>query len=123
MVVVILLWTLVDGCHIFGYHTMPSCHHVLLNVTLLTVSDTLRALYLGDNDFETIPPDICKLVNLQIVSGYPSSDLVSSFHTILYLIFSLPYVTGLIMAFCPHYGLSHKLMPCELDSGAIAVTN
>lgn len=85
MVVVILLWTLVDGCHIFGYHTMPSCHHVLLNVTLLTVSDTLRALYLGDNDFETIPPDICKLANLQIVSGYPSSDLVSYFHTILYL--------------------------------------
>lgn len=31
-------------------------------------SETLRALYLGDNDFETIPPEIGQLKNLQIVS-------------------------------------------------------
>ena len=31
------------------------------------LSRTLRALYLGDNDFETIPPEIGQLVNLQIV--------------------------------------------------------
>jgi len=32
------------------------------------VSGTLRALYLADNDFETLPADIGKLINLQIVS-------------------------------------------------------
>lgn len=32
------------------------------------VSETLRALYLGDNDFETISPEIGNLKNLQIVS-------------------------------------------------------
>lgn len=32
------------------------------------ISDSLRALYLGDNDFEIIPPEIGKLKNLQIVS-------------------------------------------------------
>lgn len=30
--------------------------------------ETLRALYLGDNDFETLPPEIGQLKNLQIVS-------------------------------------------------------
>lgn len=30
--------------------------------------ETLRALYLGDNDFETIPSEIGQLKNLQIVS-------------------------------------------------------
>lgn len=30
--------------------------------------ETLRALYLGDNDFETIPAEIGLLKNLQIVS-------------------------------------------------------
>lgn len=29
--------------------------------------DSLRALYLGDNDFETLPPEIGKLKNLQIL--------------------------------------------------------
>jgi len=33
------------------------------------VAETLRALYLADNDFETLPADIGKLVNLQIVSA------------------------------------------------------
>ena len=30
-------------------------------------AETLRALYLGDNDFETVPTEIGKLKNLQIV--------------------------------------------------------
>jgi Leucine-rich repeat (LRR) protein len=34
----------------------------------LLFPDTLRALYLGDNDFENLPPEIGKLKNLQIVS-------------------------------------------------------
>ena len=32
------------------------------------ISETLRALYLGDNDFEVLSPDINNLKNLQIVS-------------------------------------------------------
>jgi len=32
--------------------------------------ETLRALYLGDNDFEKIPPEIGHLKNLQIVREY-----------------------------------------------------
>lgn len=35
---------------------------------LFFFSDTLRALYLGDNDFEMFPEEIGKLKNLQIVS-------------------------------------------------------
>ena len=31
------------------------------------ISDQLRALYLGDNDFETFPPEVGRLKNLQIV--------------------------------------------------------
>jgi len=43
------------------------------------VAETLRALYLADNDFETLPADIGKLVNLQIVS-------ISSYtHDIMYV--------------------------------------
>lgn len=32
------------------------------------VAETLRALYLGDNDFEYLPSEIKNLKNLQIVS-------------------------------------------------------
>lgn len=32
------------------------------------IAETLRALYLGDNDFEFLPPEIAMLKNLQIVS-------------------------------------------------------
>lgn len=32
--------------------------------------ETLRALYLGDNDFEFLPPEIRNLKNLQIVSYF-----------------------------------------------------
>lgn len=34
----------------------------------LFFAETLRALYLGDNDFEFLPPGIGNLKNLQIVS-------------------------------------------------------
>ncbi|OCT75635.1 hypothetical protein XELAEV_18030819mg [Xenopus laevis] len=37
---------------------------------------TLRALYLSDNDFETLPPDIGKLTKLQIIS-LRDNDLIS----------------------------------------------
>jgi len=38
--------------------------------------DTLRALYLGDNDFEYIPPEIGRLKNLQVLV-FRDNDLVS----------------------------------------------
>jgi Leucine-rich repeat (LRR) protein len=38
--------------------------------------ETLRALYLGDNDFETIPAEIGRLKNLQIL-GLRENDLIS----------------------------------------------
>lgn len=37
-------------------------------IIIQNILETLRALYLGDNDFETIPPEIGQLKNLQIVS-------------------------------------------------------
>lgn len=39
------------------------------HITLL-FTETLRALYLGDNDFERIPAEIGNLKNLQIVRNY-----------------------------------------------------
>jgi Leucine-rich repeat (LRR) protein len=33
-----------------------------------SISETLRALYLGDNDFEFLPAEVGQLKNLQIVS-------------------------------------------------------
>ena len=36
---------------------------------LIYSTDTLRALFLGDNDFEVVPPGIGKLKSLQIVSN------------------------------------------------------
>lgn len=35
---------------------------------MLVITETLRALYLADNDFEYLPPKIRQLKNLQIVS-------------------------------------------------------
>lgn len=40
-------------------HTLPGNFFMM---------ETLRALYLGDNDFEFIPPEVKNLKNLQIVS-------------------------------------------------------
>lgn len=37
--------------------------------------ETLRALYLGDNDFEVLPAEIGNLKNLQIVSLLPPLTL------------------------------------------------
>lgn len=41
---------------------------LIFNRVIFNVLETLRALYLGDNDFETIPSEIGQLKNLQIVS-------------------------------------------------------
>ncbi len=41
------------------------------------ISATLRALYLSDNDFEILPPDIGKLAKLQIVSNLSKFPLKS----------------------------------------------
>ena len=49
----------------FGIIIYCQCH---VNVRCLHVADTVRALYMGDNDFEHIPPEIGRLTNLQIVS-------------------------------------------------------
>lgn len=49
----------------------------LLTYTLSLLSATLRALYLSDNDFETLPPDIGKLAKLQIVSNLSKFPLKS----------------------------------------------
>lgn len=38
-------------------------------IIILTITETLRALYLGDNDFEFLPPEVGNLKNLQIVSN------------------------------------------------------
>lgn len=38
-------------------------------ICYVTFSETLRALYMGDNDFEYLPPEIGNLKNLQIVSS------------------------------------------------------
>ena len=40
--------------------------HVLRSDSYVT--ETLRALYLADNDFEHLPPELGQLQNLQIVS-------------------------------------------------------
>lgn len=42
--------------------------------------ETLRALYLGDNDFEFIPPEVKNLKNLQIVSNLRNLNLVLDYN-------------------------------------------
>jgi len=37
-------------------------------MSFLSISAPLRALYLGDNEFEVLPPEIKNLVNLQVVN-------------------------------------------------------
>ena len=41
--------------------------HTLLIAVDYLLAEQLRALYLGDNDFETLPPAIGELRNLQVV--------------------------------------------------------
>lgn len=41
-----------------------------MTMTTLLPLETLRALYMGDNYFENISPELGKLRNLQIVSVY-----------------------------------------------------
>ncbi len=48
-----------------------------LTHTRLSFQATLRALYLSDNDFEILPPDIGKLAKLQIVSNLSKFPLKS----------------------------------------------
>lgn len=48
---------------------MFKSRHFRMRISDQLFSDTLRALYLGDNDFEFLPPEIGKLKNLQIVSN------------------------------------------------------
>lgn len=58
---------LVDQLHvnIFSYK---------LHITLFFLPiETLRALYLADNDFEYLPPEIGQLKNLQIVRAFFNS--------------------------------------------------
>lgn len=43
------------------------CRIVYFNICF---AETLRALYLGDNDFEYLPAEVGNLKNLQIVSAY-----------------------------------------------------
>ena len=53
------------------YLYFPICRKQVFFMTRLNlfvpVSDQLRALYLGDNDFETFPPEVGRLKSLQIV--------------------------------------------------------
>lgn len=45
--------------------------------------ETLRALYLGDNDFEYLPKEVGQLKNLQIVSFPPEKYNISFIQLIL----------------------------------------
>ena len=50
--------------------------------------ETLRALYLGDNDFEHFSPEVGQLKNLQVVSLF-SRHLNHSHHYLMHWIFTL----------------------------------
>lgn len=43
--------------------------HNSCNSSHVRLTETLRALYLADNDFEYLPPEIGQLKNLQVVSS------------------------------------------------------
>lgn len=60
----------IDQCLQYSSNTHT---HTLLSL----ISATLRALYLSDNDFEILPPDIGKLAKLQIVSNLSKFPLKS----------------------------------------------
>ena len=50
--------------HANVFTTTPPLHWYAL---LFSLVEQLRALYLGDNDFETLPDEIGELINLQVV--------------------------------------------------------
>jgi len=54
----------------------------------LFVAETLRALYLADNDFETLPADIGKLINLEIVSSC-ESEMCYCYHQSRHVLVSM----------------------------------
>lgn len=47
---------------------MRLLHVGILHYLTLPFTEQLRALYLGDNDFETLPPEIGELRSLQVVN-------------------------------------------------------
>jgi Leucine-rich repeat (LRR) protein len=54
------------------------------NFFIIYSTETLRALYLGDNDFEYLPIEIKNLKNLQIVR--PSMALTHHHHHLILII-------------------------------------
>lgn len=50
----------------FGVEKISDAVQSLI-ITSYNISETLRALYLGDNYFENVSPELGKLRNLQIV--------------------------------------------------------
>lgn len=80
-------------CTLVRLYTYLIIHikHKMLHIK--HISESLRALYLGDNDFEYLPREIGNLKNLQIVcirlfillffSTYFMEDI--SFHVVYYL--------------------------------------
>lgn len=81
----------------------PAC----LTLTFSLISATLRALYLSDNDFEILPPDIGKLAKLQIVSNLSKFTLKSIplFYRAVRWIYSLECVLSFITNSCVVYVL------------------
>jgi Leucine-rich repeat (LRR) protein len=52
----------------YTYPRYFSDNYILnVNYSFVVISGQLRALYFGDNDFETIPAEINQLKNLQVV--------------------------------------------------------
>lgn len=47
---------------------------IMILCKIIYFLETLRALYLGDNDFEYLPPEVKNMRNLQIVSKKIKSD-------------------------------------------------
>lgn len=56
---------------------------------LILIAETLRALYLGDNDFEFLPTEVGQLKNLQIVSRCHKMNFVSAVCSFFRPLFSL----------------------------------
>ena len=48
--------------------TVHACDITVHACDIIVLVETLRALYMADNDFETLPAELGQLKNLQIVS-------------------------------------------------------